>query len=671
MGMGMGTAFARLDFYLDSSDRPQIAQMLRDLRQGPALSPGDSIRLSSRELRNSLLQGLTQDMVDQAFALVDRAEQWQLAQQDPLPLADALICLARFQSKSHLTALALASLGRAQAIYEALQDAENPFRCLTLAAKILHDAEMYQEAVDRLEPWAHDPPRLAGLSVEQRYSLLVNLAAAYSFLDRPLDATYWQEILYAEALTLGQPARLFRDAVNLANQRLWTGQLDEARRLLSVAEATHSAHPISTEQATFLLQNHALIAWKSGQYAQAIALFQQARDSARSQSQWPILGRALRRRAECAEEAGLWEEALAARKEQVELQQTQLAAMRLNNSNSMLGMLGHARTQAQNEYLRKQGNQLELELAERNHQLSGSLLQLQNEIEVRRQAEAELQEARGALELKVAARSRELEHAMRLLLEREKQAALSYLVAGVAHELNTPIGNALLATSTLGDSLQTNMQAFDENRLRRQDMTQMHLTMSAGLDIAKRSLMRAADLINRFKALAVEQSGQQVLAFSPVQVIENTLAVMAPALRASQVALDIQGLSPATLHNAPGAMGQVLAQLIENSLRHGFQDWPHPHRLTLSASIEAEHYVLRIEDNGRGIEAAHLARVFDPFFTTRLGQGSSGLGLHAVYRLVTQSLGGDIKLFSSAGAGCRAELRLALNLAPRHAASGQ
>ncbi len=658
----IAAAFARLDFYLDSGERTQVALMLQDLRQRNELSPGDLIRLQSRELRNSLLQNVTQDMVDQAFALVDRAEHLHLETQEQWPLADALTCLARFQSKSHLTALALASLGRAEAIYATLQEAEHLFRCLTLAAQILHDAEMYQEAVDRLEPWAHDPQRLAGLSVEQRYSLLVNLAAAYSFLDRPADATYWQEILYAEALTLEQPARLFRDAVNLANQRLWTGHLDEARRLLSVAEATHNAHPISKGQETFLLQNHALIAWKSGQHARAIALFVQARDSARSQSQWPILGRALRRRAECAEEAGLWEEALAARKEQMELQQSQLAAMRLNNSNSMLGMLGHARTQAQNEYLRKQGNQLELELAERNRQLSASLLRLQNEVEVRRQAEAALQDARDALELKVAERSRELEHAMRLLLEREKQAALSYLVAGVAHELNTPIGNALLATSTMSSSLQANMVAFDENRLRRQDMALLHQAMGEGLDIANRSLERAADLVQRFKALAIEQSSQQVLSFNPLQVIENTLAVMGPALSASQIEVDNRGLSPVSLRNAPGALGQVLAQLIENSLLHGFQDWPPPRVLTLSGTLEKEHYVLRIKDNGRGIAAEHLARVFDPFFTTRLGQGSSGLGLHAAYRLVTQSLGGEITLISTPGAGCCAELRLPLSL---------
>ncbi|MCV2349411.1 sensor histidine kinase [Paucibacter sp. Y2R2-4] len=652
-----------LDADIDSGQQAQVLAALQALRQHPPSSPGNLIRLEARELRHKLSQDIDQAMVDQAFALVDRAEQLHEREHAPYPLADVLTCLARLQSKSHLSALALASLGRAETLYESLQDQEQLFRCLNLTAKILHDAEMYQEAVDRLEPWARDAERLARLSTEQRYSLLVNLAAAYSFLDRAAEATYWQEILYAEALTLEQPARLFRDAVNLANQRLWTGHLDEARRLLAVAEATHSAHPISKDQQTFLLQNKALIAWKAKQYSEAIALFHQARDNARAQSQWPILGRALRRRAECAEEAGFLEEALSARKEQLELTQSQLRAMRINNSNSMLGMLDHARTQAQNEYLRKHGNQLELELAERNRQLNASLLRLQGEIEVRRRAEADLQEARDALEIKVEERGRELEHAMRLLLEREKQLALGHLVAGVAHELNTPIGNALLATSTMSDSLHSHRQAFEENRLRRQDLTQLHKELALGLDIADRSLVKAADLVGRFKALAIEQSSAQVLDFKPQQVIDNTLAVMAPALRAQQVELECQELPTLTLRGDPGALGQVLAQLIENSLVHGFENSAAQRRLMISGAVDQQGYVLCVEDNGKGIEAEHLARVFDPFFTTRLGQGSSGLGLHMVYRLVTQSLKGQIRLHSAPGSGCRVELSLPLNAA--------
>ncbi|MFY7865165.1 ATP-binding protein [Roseateles sp.] len=668
---GMAELFGRLDVELDSGRREQALASIKSLRQSHVISAGDEVRLEARELRHKLTQDITQEMVDQAFALIDRAEQLYEQEQQHRPLAEALICLARFQSKSHLSALALASLGRAETLYSALQDQGNLFRCLNLTAKILHDAEMYQEAVNRLEPWAHDAQRLAGLNLEQRYSLLVNLAAAYSFLDRPADATYWQEILYAEALTLDhQPARLFRDAVNLANQRLWTGHLDEARRLLDVAETTHKAHPISQEQQTFLVQNRALIAWKSKQYTEAIALFHQARDLARSQSQWPILGRALRRRAECAEEAGLWEEALAARKEQLELNQSQLSAMRVNNSNSMLGMLDHARTQAQNEYLRKHGNQLELELAERNRQLNASLLRLQGEIEVRRQAEADLQEARDVLEIKVDERSRELEHAMRLLLERDKQLALGHLVAGVAHELNTPLGNALLATSIMGDSLQANRRAFEENRLRRQDLAQLHAELGHGLDIASRSLSRAADLVGRFKALAIEQSSAQVLEFKPQQVIDNTLAVMAPVLRSQQVEVDCLVNSEVTLRSDPGALGQVLTQLIENAVLHGFGQGveppidgrPRSHHLKISGTVHQQHYVLCVEDNGCGINAEHLARAFNPFFTTRLGQGSSGLGLHMAYRLVTQSLKGQIQLHSAAGAGCRVELTLPLNI---------
>ncbi len=651
-----------LDIEIDKGQHAEVRLILQALRALAPSDPGELIQLEARELRHKLLQDVDPSVVDQVFALMDRAEQLHAREHAPYPLADALTCLARFQSKSHLSALALASLGRAEALYETLGDQEQLFRCLNLSAKILHDAEMYQEAVDRLEPWAHDPQRLAALRVDQRYSLLVNLAAAYTFIDRSAEACYWQEILYAEALTLDQPTRLFRDAVNLANQRLWAGRLDEARQLLDVAEATHQAHPINQEQETFLLQNRALIAWKSRQYPEAIALFHRARDSARAQSQWPVLGRALRRRAECAEEAGLWEEALCARREQLELTQSQLRAMQVNSSNSILSMLDHARTQAQNDYLRKHGNQLEQELAERNRQLNANMLRLQREIEVRRQAEIDLQDARDALERKVEARGRELEQALRLLLEREKQVALGHLVAGVAHELNTPIGNALLATSTMSDSLRSHLQAFEENRLRRQDLTQLHKELAAGLDIADRSLVKAADLVGRFKALALEQSSAQVLDFAPQQVVDNTLAVMGPALRAQQVVLECHHQPELSLRSDPGALGQVIAHLVENSLVHGFESSQQVHRLQISSTVEHSHYVLCLQDNGCGLEPEHLARAFDPFFTTRLGQGSSGLGLHMVYRLVTQSLKGQVRLHSSPGTGCRVELRLPLDV---------
>ncbi|MCV2363191.1 HAMP domain-containing histidine kinase [Paucibacter sp. DJ1R-11] len=649
---------ARIDEHLDLGENQSAQALLQALREQPGLQAGELLRLQVRELRLNLNQELRLDQLDQVFDLVERAEQLG----DPLTLAEALCCLARFQSRAHVITLALQSLGRAEVIYTTLQDEQGQNRCLMLVCKFLHDEAMHEEAIRRLEPWVLDEQRLAQLSPDDRYTLTISLAAAYSFVDRMAESTVLQERAYEDSKRRQIPSRMFRDAVNLANKRLWEGRLDATRAFLDEAEALLLDHEISDGQRSFLLQSQALYLWKMGRHEEAIARFHQARDNARRHAQWPILNRALMRRAECAEEAGLWAEALCARREQVELAETQLKTLKQSTGNSLMRMLGHVRTQAQNDYLRQHGNALERELAERNRQLQATLLNLQGEMQVRRQAETALQEARDALELKVEQRGRELEQAMRLLLEREKQAALGHLVAGVAHELNTPIGNALLATSTLSDGLLAHRQAFEENRLRRSDMNQLHAELEDGLGIARRSLARAADLVSRFKALALEQSSAQVIEFQPQQVIENTLAVMAPALRAEQVELDNRGRPGRLLRNDPGALGQVLAQLIENSLVHGFRNWPPPHRLTLTEAVQEGHYVLRIEDNGRGMATEHLARAFDPFFTTQLGQGSSGLGLHMVYRLVTLGLQGEISLHSAPGQGCRVTLSLPLRV---------
>ncbi|MCV2353413.1 hypothetical protein LNV09_04485 [Paucibacter sp. B2R-40] len=653
-------AIAELDHQLAIGEHRNAQQLLQALQAQGALQPGELLRLEERQLRLrlSLDQEIGLELLDQVFALLERAEQLG----DDLPLAEVLCCLGRFQSRAHVIALALQSVARAEALYTRLGDERGLHICLMLVCKFLHDEAMHEEAIRRLEPWVLDEASLSRLSADDRYTLIISLAAAYSFVDRMAESTVLQERAYAESKRLQIPSRIFRDAVNLANKRLWEGRLDATRALLDEAEALLPAHEIQGLQLSFLLQNQALYLWKTGHHAEAIARFKQARDSALSHAQWPILTRALLRRAECAEEAGLWAEALSARREQVELAEKQLKTLQQSSGRSLMSMLGHVRTQTQNDYLRQHGNALERELAERNRELEATLLHLQNEVQVRRQTEAALQEARDALELKVEQRSRELAQAMRLLLELEKQSALGHLVAGVAHELNTPIGNALLATSTLSESLPAHVQAFEENRLRRSDMSRHHAELAHGLSITLRSLARAADLVSRFKALAQEQSNAQVIQFRPRQVLENTLAVMAPALRAEQVDLQYDSQVDSCVHGDPGALGQVLAHLIDNSLVHGFKNWPQPHRLMVTESEQDGRYVLRIEDNGRGVAPEHLSRVFDPFFTTQLGQGSSGLGLHMVYRLVTLDLQGSIHLNSRPGQGCIVELSLPLQI---------
>ncbi|MDT9001765.1 HAMP domain-containing sensor histidine kinase [Paucibacter sp. APW11] len=652
--------WTEIDDLIDATRRVEAELLMRELHADTSLGPVDRLRLQAREQRVALLQGMNQEQVDAAFALVDQAERLG----DAYTLADCLCCLARLQSKAQLTEMALQALGRAQALYEGLGDDTELVRCVTLAAKLLHDAEMHDQCIARLQPLVDKAEWLAQLAPQQRYSLMVNLAAAYSYTERRDKAQAIQEVLYRESCIDGSPEQRARDTLNLLNHYIWAGELGRARTMLDEVAALVAQQALSPDRHIFYFQNEALWLWKSGRHAEAMPWFHRAAEEAEQRKQWPIYGRALLRRAECAEEGGLWDEALAARRTQVSHLESRLKTLKQSMGGSLVSLIGHARTLAQNEYLRQHGNELERELAERNRELSQALTRVQNEVEVRRLAEAALAEARDALEVKVEQRTQELERAMRLLLEREKQTALSHLVAGVAHELNTPLGNALLAIGTLADALRKNQQAFAEQRLRREDMQDMHEGMHEGLSLASRSIERAAALVGSFKALALEQASTQIIGFKPREVIANTLQVMGPALRAAAVEVDSSALDDPLLHSDPGALGQVLAQLLENCLNHAFADWDGPRRLRLASRIACEgahsSWQLSISDSGRGIAPEHLPRVFDPFFTTRLGQGSSGLGLHVVYRLVTQRLQGEITASSPAGQGCTMELRLPL-----------
>lgn len=648
-----------LDDLLDGANVELAAAALQDYRRRVD-DPAHLLRLQSRELRMSLSGEMSQALVDTAFDLLEQAERLQ----DPLALADCLVLMSRVQGRTHMHTLAVQSLGRAEALYDSLGDTAAKLRCLVTTSKVLHEANMHEEAIRRLEPLLQQPEWLSSLPVQTRHILLTNLAAAYSFTDRTEEVGYWYRFLYQESRQLQLPGNLYRDSINLANHLIWQGELDTAAALLEEARGIAERHQLLPMQRTFYLQNCALLAWKSGRHQEALPLFDQARESAERHKQPPILMRTMLRKAECAEEAGNWAAALEARSALVNYLQARLRTLQQQTGASLIQALGHARTQAQNEYLRQHGNELELELAERNRELQQTLVRLQAEVEVRRAAEAALAEARDALEIKVQERTRELERAMRALLEREKQAALSHLVAGVAHELNTPIGNALLATSTMSDSLRDHAQAFQQGQLTRQDMSALYVDLGEGLGISKRGLARAAELVRSFKALALDQDGMTLMDYQPQQVIGNMLAVMGTALREAQVEVDSSQLDDSPLHGDPGAFGQVMAQLLDNCLMHAFKDWNGPRRLQLAGHTEDGHYELAVIDSGHGIAPEHLPRIFDPFFSTQLGQGTSGLGLHLVYRLVTQSLQGEIEVHSRPGEGCRVTLHLPIQQTP-------
>ncbi len=264
----------------------------------------------------------------------------------------------------------------------------------------------------------------------------------------------------------------------------------------------------------------------------------------------------------------------------------------------------------------------------------------------------------------------ELRQAMSQLVQSEKLAALGNLVAGIAHELNTPIGNAVMLASTLADQ-ERSFSARMAAGLSRSALQRFVEAVRENCDILQRSLQRAAELISSFKQVAVDQASYQRRTFALDEVVQEITLALKPRLRRSPATLEIQIAAELRLDSYPGPLGQVLMNLIQNALIHAF-DGREVGRIRIESVPAGPGRIgLRVSDDGNGIAPAHLSRIFDPFFTTRLGQGGSGLGLHIVYNLVTGLLGGAIAVHSVPGHGTAFLLELPLIAPHKVVASGE
>lgn len=250
------------------------------------------------------------------------------------------------------------------------------------------------------------------------------------------------------------------------------------------------------------------------------------------------------------------------------------------------------------------------------------------------------------------------------LLQNEKLASLGALVAGLSHELNTPIGNAVTVASTLTET-HRNFRALTESGLTRSALASYLDDVEEGGQIIERNLSRAAELISGFKQLAADQTSYQRRPFDLSAVVAEIIMAMQPAVRKTPIQLSNDIPDGLTLDSYPGPLGQVLMNLINNALIHAFQERDSGSiKLSIDSNPESGTIKLVVTDNGCGIPIASQKRIFDPFFSTRLGQGGSGLGLHITHTLITGLLGGRIQVDSTPGLGSRFILILPLQ-APR------
>lgn len=247
------------------------------------------------------------------------------------------------------------------------------------------------------------------------------------------------------------------------------------------------------------------------------------------------------------------------------------------------------------------------------------------------------------------------------LVQIEKLAALGGLVAGVAHEVNTPIGVMLSAATHLKAETQKTHRAYQAGELSEEGLSDYFATAAQATQLMALNSQRAADLIQSFKRVAVDQTGGERRTFGIASYIDEVLQSLRPHLKKSPIQIHVDCPPELTMDSLPGAFSQVLTNLLMNALTHAFAP-EQTGNVVIAVAEEGRHICLTFSDDGKGIAPELHARVFEPFFTTRRASGGSGLGLHIVHSIVTQSLKGTLAFDSQVGEGTIFTLHLPRSL---------
>ncbi len=247
----------------------------------------------------------------------------------------------------------------------------------------------------------------------------------------------------------------------------------------------------------------------------------------------------------------------------------------------------------------------------------------------------------------------ELKQTQDILVESEKMASLGELVAGVAHEVNTPIGVCVTAASFLQEQTDIFEQQFKDKKLTEEDVNAFIECLNDSSDILANSLTRASELIKSFKQVAVDQSSEASYNFNMAENLGQVIASLHHKLKKAHCEVVVECEKDLNLTSFPGSFVQIYSNLIINSIIHGFEDWEGEKKIYIEIKRNGDHVYIDYRDTGRGLDAEIADRIFDPFVTSKRGLGGSGLGTHVVYNLVVQLLRGKIDCDAAVNEGVR------------------
>lgn len=289
-----------------------------------------------------------------------------------------------------------------------------------------------------------------------------------------------------------------------------------------------------------------------------------------------------------------------------------------------------------------------------------TLLQAVEKVLERSRLIAENKEYQQSLEKQTKELQREIkdrQKAEKKLVQSEKMAALGDLVAGVAHEINTPIGIGVTGISYLHDTTAAFQKLFESGNAKKSDLENFLSDCKEACQVTLTNLNRAAQLVASFKQIAVDQSNDEKRTFDVKNYIEEVLFSLHPRIKKTNHTILVDCPDKLTVNSFPGAISQILTNLIMNSLLHGFETIEEG-KITIGVEPEKSSITLRYSDNGKGMTPEQRQKIFDPFYTTKRGTGGTGLGMHLVYNLVTEKLRGEIECDSTLNKGTLITIRI-------------